>query len=256
MSKVSFRFYAQLNDFLPARQRGRRFRHVLPALPSVKDAIEALGVPHPEVDVIVVNGTAEAFAYRLRDGDHVSVYPVFRSIDIAGLRRVGTDPPVPIRFVLDVHLGRLATFLRLAGIDAVTLVDDADIATTGGRDERVVLTRDVVLLKRNVIRHGYWVRHTVPGLQLVEVLERFDLGGRMDPFTRCLRCNTAIVPVEVDAVADQLLPRTRATFQQFRRCPGCGRIYWRGSHYNRLVQLIERARDLLDARGSPSGLSE
>lgn len=251
MGHVRFRFYAQLNDFLPADRRGRRFSHVLAAPGSVKDAIEALGVPHPEVDVILVNGTPERFEYGLKNGDDVSVYPVFRSIDVAGLRRAGIDPPQPVRFMLDVHLGKLASLLRLCGFDAATGTDDEDLARRAAREDRVVLTRDLGLLKRATVRHGCWVRHTSPESQLLEVLERFDLAGRMEPFTRCLRCNTCLVPADAQTVADRLQPRTRAAFRQFRRCPGCARVYWRGSHFDRLAGLVERARTGASGRTAP-----
>jgi len=248
MSEVSFRFYAHLNDFLPVNRRGRRFTHILGALGSVKDTIEALGVPHPEVGVILVNGTAEEFTCRLRDGDDVAVYPEFRSIDLAGVRRAGADAPHPVRFALDVHLGKLASLLRLAGFDAVVVVEDADLANTAASDIRVALTRDVGLLKRNVVRHGYWVRHTDPESQLAEVLERFDLVDRMQSFTRCVRCNVPLVAVNAEAISDRLLPRTRACFREFHTCPACSRIYWQGSHYDRLRQLLERVRKRAFAR--------
>ena len=241
-SVCTFRFYGPLNDFLPSERRGRRFTHVLRGPASVKDAIEALGIPHPEVDVILVNGAAEDFAYRVRDGDEVSAYPAFRAIDIAGLRRAGSDSPRPVRFAVDAHLGKLASFLRLAGFDSVIVKDDVDLANAAARDARVALTRDVGLLKRNVVRHGYWVRHTDPEAQLAEVLERFDLAGHMEPFSRCGRCNVPVVPVDVEAVADRLPPRTKACIREFHRCPQCERIYWQGSHYDRLRRLLERAR--------------
>ena len=215
----------------------------------MKDAIEALGVPHPEVDVILVNGASEDFTARLHDGDDVSVYPVFRSLDIAGLRRVGADPPQPVRFALDAHLGKLVSLLRLAGCDAVTPAGDADLANMAAGKDRVVLTRDVALLKRRIVRHGYWVRHTDPERQLAEVLERFDLVDRMEPFTRCLLCNTPLVTAGADTVVDRLLPRTRLEFQEFRRCLGCERIYWQGSHYQALVRVLDRAR----ARAASTG---
>ena len=246
--EVSFRFYAQLNDFLPPNRRGRGFRHALKAVASVKDTIEALGVPHPEVDVILVNAESEDFAYRLRNGDHVSVYPVFRSIDIGDVRRAGADPPQPVRFALDVHLGKLASFLRLAGLDTEILVVDAELAHIAARCGRVLLTRDVGLLKRSVVRHGYWIRHTDPELQFAEVLERFSLLTHIHPFARCLRCNTRLVPVDAEAVADRLLPRTRASFRQFHQCPSCRRVYWPGSHYDQLVSVLERARDRVSVR--------
>jgi len=241
VSGVTFRFYSQLNDFLPVTRRGRRFAHVLRAPASVKDTIESLGVPHPEVDLILVNGTAQDFTYRLQEGDDVSVFPAFTSIDLAGLRRTGEDPPQPVRFALDVHLGKLASLLRLAGFDAVIAGADADIAKTAARDRRIVLTRDVGLLKRNTVRHGYWVRQTAPEPQLAELLGRFGLVSRMAPFTRCTRCNATLIPADVEAVTDRLPPRTRASYQKFHQCPGCGRVYWQGSHYERLEKLLARA---------------
>jgi uncharacterized protein with PIN domain len=239
---VLIRFYAQLNDFLPAHQRGRRFTHVLGAPSSVKDVIEALGVPHPEVDVILIDGEAVDFTHRVRGREEVAVYPAFRSIDIGAFPRTGADPPSPVRFVVDVHLRKLASLLRLAGFDAVLLAGDAEVVNAATDEGRIALTRDVGLLKRSAVRHGYWVRQTDPELQLAEILQRFDLAGRIAPFVRCTRCNTLLVAVDAGAVADRLPPRTRECFHHFHECPGCGRIYWRGSHYDRLVRLLERAR--------------
>jgi len=241
MSEVAFRFYAQLNDFLPPRQRGRRFTHSVAGTSSIKDTVEALGVPHPEIDLVLVNGAAVDFTYRLHSGDRVSVYPVFRSLDLAGVRRVGADPPEPIRFVVDGHLGKLASFLRLAGFDAMVLDDDAAVGTAAARDGRVALTRDRDLLKRNAIRYGRYVRSTDPEAQLAEVFERFDLAERVEPFTRCLRCNQLVRSIAKADLADRVPPRSRARFEHFVVCPACNRVYWRGSHYERLRCVLERA---------------
>lgn len=256
MIEVTFRFYAQLNDFLPAGYRRRRLRRPIRSQASVKDAIEALGVPHPEVHVLLVNGKSEGFEYLLKHGDDVSAYPVFQSIDVAGLPPVGSAPPQPIRFVLDAHLGKLASLLRLCGFDAVLLADDVDVANVSAREGRVALTRDVGLLKRSIVVFGYWVRQTAPERQLTEILERFDLAGQIQPFARCLRCNTLLAPVAADAVARRLPPRTRTAFQHFHHCPGCGRVYWQGSHYGRLAALIERVRARLSARPGESASDE
>ncbi len=239
---VRFRFYGQLNDFLPSQLRHGRFAHTLRGPASVKDVIESIGVPHPEVDVIVVNGQPTDFTYRMQEGDDVAVYPAFRHVDVTALRRVGSDPPQPVRFVLDVHLRKLAALVRLAGFDALLLTEDAEVAAVSAAEGRVALTRDVGLLKRSIIQHGYWVRPTDPERQLVEVLERFDLADRMDPFVRCMECNTLLVPVDAEAVADRLPPGTRECFSQFHHCPGCDRVYWQGSHCERLLRLLERAR--------------
>lgn len=244
----SFRFYAQLNDFLPAFRRYRRFHHQLPGPASVKDVIESLGVPHPEVDVIVVNGIPEPFAYRLDDGDHVSVYPCFTAIDVSAVTRVGVVPTEPIRFVVDVHLGKLASFLRLGGFDAVVMADDEAAAETSAHHRRALLTRDVGLLKRGVVTVGYWVRSTNPEEQLAEVLAHYDLVERIDPFSRCMRCNTFLIDANAEAVAPRILPGTREGFREFRECLHCGRVYWRGSHYEQLLAVLNRVRRRATAR--------
>jgi hypothetical protein len=237
--EVSFRFYGRLNDFLPARRRAVRFAYRLAAPASVKDTIEALGIPHPEVDLIIVNGSSCSFSARVQDGDRVAVYPAFQSIVIDPDQRVGVDRPRPARFALDVHLQKLASRLRLAGFDAIVIADDADLAEAGG--ERIVLTRDVALLKRNAVRCGHWVRRIDPDAQLAEILQRFDLTSEMEPFARCLRCNTPVVPVEREAVEAQVPPRTRACVHEYHWCPHCEQVYWRGSHYPRLAELVARA---------------
>ena len=239
---VWFRFYGQLNDFLPAQWRYGRFARPLRAPASVKDVIESLGVPHPEVDVITANGEAIDFTYRVHADDHLAVYPWFRNMDVAGLRRVGIDPPRPVRFALDIHLRKLASLLRLAGFDAVLLTDDREVAAVSASDGRVALTRDIGLLKRSVIQYGRWIRNTDPEQQFVEVLSRFSLVDEMHPFARCMECNTPLVRVDAVSIADRLPADTREAFTEFRRCPGCERVYWQGSHYARLVELLERAR--------------
>ena len=248
--RLTLRFYAQLNDFLAPNVRRRRFDHTLTASTSVKDTIEALGVPHPEVGLILVNGVGQSFTYLLKDGDDVAVYPEFRQLaikDTALLRppRNGGDGNNrnPMRaFVLDIHLGKLAAFLRLGGLDAVLHGDDADIATIAATEGRIVLTRDIALLKRSAVTYGYWVRETNPERQFAEVIDRFDLEDLLEPFTRCMRCNAVLAPVDREAVADRLPPRVRATFHDFRLCTGCQRVYWAGSHHRRLAELVERAR--------------
>lgn len=238
---VSFRFLGQLNDFLAPGRRWRTFAHSLRGPASVKDAIEGLGVPHPEVDILLVNGEAARFPRVLRDGDAVTVYPFTPSLRASGVVRAGGDPPRPIRFVADIHLVKLAAWLRLAGFDTAVEADDERLAMMAGED-RVALTRDVGVLKRAAVRYGRWVHATDPERQFGEVIARYDLAAGMAPFTRCLRCNAALQPADAAAVADRLPPRVRATFREFSRCPACGRIYWRGTHYAKLAALLQRAR--------------
>jgi hypothetical protein len=239
---VTFRFYAELNDFLPPAKRQKTFPYVFELSASVKDVIEALGVPHTEVDLILANGQSVDFAYPIQDGDHISVYPVFETIDISPLVRVRPHPLREPRFVLDVHLGRLATYLRLLGFDTLYRNDypDAELAQISSSQKRVLLTRDRGLLKRSIVTHGYCLRTTQPRQQLIEVLRRFDLLAGIKPFQRCLRCNGLLHPVAKADILDLLQPKTRRYYDEFHRCAGCGHIYWQGTHYERMRLFIEK----------------
>ena len=241
MKQVWFRFYAELNDFLPAVKRQVAFAHSFEGRVSVKHLIEALGVPHPEVELVLVNGRSVDFSYLVQDGDQISVYPVFESMDIRPLVRVRPEPLREPRFVLDTHLGRLAAYLRMLGFDTVYRNDYADkaLAQISSRESRILLTRDRGLLKRSEVTHGYCVRGTNPRRQLVEVLRRFDLFQAATPFTRCIRCNGSLRPVAKEAVSHRLQPKTRQYYNEFRICQACDRIYWKGSHYKRMRGFIQ-----------------
>lgn len=243
MMRSTLRFYAELNDFLPPARRQTAIERSLMGPTAVKDLIEGVGVPHTEVDLVLVNGQSVDFSYRVKDGDYVSVYPVFESVDIGSITRVRPDPLRELRFVLDGHLGRLAAYLRLAGFDASYErdLDDPGLAKQASAHGRVLLTRDQTLLKRRAITRGYWVRATQPRRQLSEVIARFDLKDRIDPFRRCLRCNGTLAAVPKTDVLDQLPPRTRANYNEFYRCRGCGRVYWKGAHFEALTQILATA---------------
>jgi uncharacterized protein len=242
MVQISLRFYAELNDFLSPDRRQVTFARILKEHASVKDVIEALGVPHTEVDLVLVNGESVDFSYLVRDGDRISVYPVFESIDITPLLRVRPRPLREPRFVLDTHLGKLAAYLRMLGFDTLYRndYDDRTLAQISSGERRILLTRDRGLLKRSVVTHGYHVRETDPERQLVEVVRRFDLFRAIAPFRRCLRCNGALESIPKEAVADRLAPLTRQYYDEFATCRACGRIYWKGSHHVRMQRLVER----------------
>ncbi len=238
--EVLFRFYGALNDFLPPGRRRVAFSYAFEGRVSVKDAIEAVGVPHPEVDLILACGTSVDFSHHVHPGDRIAVYPLFRSLDVGPASRVRPPALDTLRFVLDGHLGRLAGYLRLAGFDSLyeTDCDDETLAEISSREQRILLTRDVALLKRGIVTYGYWLRATNPRQQLAEIAERFDLASRRQPFSRCIRCNGTIVPTAFDAVTDRLPPRTRDHYREFWECTGCGRVYWKGAHYAWLSRLL------------------
>ena len=240
---ATLRFYAELCRFLPAARRQVAFAHRWEGRVSVKDLIEGLGVPHTEVDLVLINGEPADFRQIVADGDRVAVYPVFESFDIAAVTRVRPEPLREMRFVLDAHLGRLAAYLRLAGFDALYRNDftDEQVAELARAGRRVVLTRDHGLLKRGSVTHGYFVRETRPDRQLVEIVGRFDLNRVARPFSRCMRCNALLEPVGESDVAAEVPEESRAHYHGFVRCPDCRRVYWKGSHYRRLVLLLDEA---------------
>lgn len=239
---ATFRFYEELNDFLPPKRRKRAFTHRFNGTPAVKDVIEALGVPHPEVDLILVDGASVDFAHQLQGGERVAVYPVFERFDITPLVRLRPEPLREPRFILDVHLGTLARRLRMLGFDARYRNDYADpeIVARAAQEHRIILTRDVGLLKHSAVTHGHWLRTTDPEVQLREVIDAFDLRCRIRPFTRCLACNGTLEPVEKAEIADAVPPGVYEEFETFTCCPRCGRVYWKGSHYDRMQRLLKR----------------
>lgn len=244
MEQMIFRFYAQLNDLLSLERRMTTFSHAVLLPASVKDVIESLGVPHTEVGLILVNSEPLEFTYLVRDGDHISVYPSLTSLDVSSLLQL--RPPLQdIRFAVDTHLGRLATYLRMLGFDALYGIgcDDRELSQISARESRILLTRDRGLLKRGEVTYGYFVRSTEPGKQLLEILRRFDLSRAASPFRRCLRCNALLQPVPKESVRDRLPPRTAQSYDQFQVCPGCDRLYWAGSHYAHMQRFIEHVLD-------------
>jgi uncharacterized protein with PIN domain len=258
VKRITIRVYGPLNDFIARARRHVAWTHAFEGGASVKDVIEGAGVPHPEIDLIVVNGASVPFEYAVQDGDRIAVYPRFEAIDVGAITRVRAAPPAALRFVLDVHLGTLARYLRLAGLDTAYGRDTSDdeLAATAAREGRVLLTRDHGLLKRSIVVRGYFVRATTPYDQFVEVLDRFG-PLPLVPFSRCLSCNVELREVPKSAVDARLPPEVRGAFDEFHACEACGRVYWRGSHWTRLSQMLEAAvreatsRD--DRRGALGG---
>lgn len=241
MSQVQLRFYEELNDFLPPERRKIAFVHELSRRTSVKDLIESFGVPHTEVEVILVNGRSVDFSYIVQAGDRISVYPMFEGLDISPLLRLRDKPLRHARFVVDVNLGQLARYLRLLGLDVVyrNSFTDREVAQVASEDRRIVLTRDRALLQHKIITHGYFVRAVKPREQVKEILARLDLYRELRPFTRCLRCNGELEDADKETVLHQLEPKTRKYYERFRRCKSCGQAYWKGSHFKRMERLCD-----------------
>lgn len=242
MALAEFRFYEELNDFLPAERRKRAFDYDCARRATVKNAIEALGVPHTEVEVILANSESVDFSYIVRDGDRISVYPQFEALDVSPILRVREKPLRLIRFIADAHLGGLAKYLRIVGFDTLYRNDfhDREVVALAAAERRIILSRDKGLLMHRAVTHGCYVRATRPLAQLEEVLSRLDLRRALRPFTRCLCCNAPLEAVDKAALADRLPPDTLRYYEDFRTCRACDRVYWPGSHFRHLRAVLLR----------------
>lgn len=235
MTIAEFRFYAELNTFIAPTFRHRSFLHACARDATVKHMVEALGVPHTEVERVLVNGEPGDLAYRLQDGDRISVYPHFRSTALAA-----SETSMPARFIADAHLGQLARQLRMLGFDVLfrNSYSDAEVARISSEQQRVVLTRDRDLLIRKDVIWGCYVHATSCDEQLHEVIQRYRLASHVHPFCRCLECNGLLHAIDKVAVSDRV-PRTSLLhYDKFFQCEHCGQVYWEGSHVERMRHRI------------------
>lgn len=248
MDTARLRFHGELVDFLSRERRGHPIAYRVDRRAALKDVIEALGVPHPEVDALLVDGLPVGFSHPLAAGETVDVFPADAAPPVAASHRLRPPLPRPPRFLLDVHLGRLARYLRLLGMDCRYRhhADDAELAAWAETEERILLTRDRALLKRRRVALGRCVRADDPFEQLVEVVRAFVRLDDLAPFTRCTRCNGRLEAVAKHEVAHRLAPLTRRYVDDFLQCEACGQLYWHGSHVARMRSLVARLRHRLD----------
>jgi uncharacterized protein with PIN domain len=233
-------FYGDLNDFLPRWWRSGEFAYAYNGPQSVKHLIEAAGVPHPEVALILADGRPVGFDHQPADGSRIDVYPEDSGVTVSGAPALRPPLAEPIAFLTDNHLGRLTRSLRLLGFDTIyggAAADDL-LAERAHDENRVLLTRDRGLLKRGLVVFGYCLRSTDSREQLLAVLSHYRLFNRLEPWRRCLRCNGLLRTVEKAAVLHLLEPKTKLYYDTFRQCQACGQVYWEGSHVGELGQLV------------------
>lgn len=240
---AEFRFYEELNDFLPQARRKRSFALEVDRARSVKDAIEAAGVPHTEVDLILVDGRSVDFHHVLRGGERVAVYPMFERIDVSPVTRLRSRALREPRFVAATHLGKLARHLRMAGFDTLYGKDwdDERLLALSAGERRTILTRDRALLRRREVERGYCVRAVQSEAQLAEVLAALQLEGLVNPFTLCRECNVPLEEAAREVVRERVPEKIVELYDRFKRCPRCERVYWEGSHFERMKKLLARA---------------
>lgn len=241
MMTAYFTFHGSLNDFVPRRHRHTTIAHPFDWKASVKDMLESLGPPHPEVAVIVANGTSVNLDYIVQPEDQIGVYPV--DVPASITPQVALIPPYPhrARFVLDTHLGRSAAYLRMLGFDTLYRndYDDEELAQVSDEEGRILLTRDIGLLKRARVTYGYFVRSTDPRTSIMEITKRFSLVSQIEPFRYCMKCNGELLSIAKAAILDKINPGTAEHFDAFHQCQSCQQIYWRGSHYDKMEKMLE-----------------
>jgi uncharacterized protein len=229
-------FHEGLDYFLkPDQRRDQPIRRTIDYRTAIKDVIESCGVPHPEVDLILVDKRRVDFPFRIQNDCVTDVYPFSSQRASSGLQSRGIRS-----FLADGHLGKLVRDLRLLGIDVAYRndADDRDLLTIMQREERALLTRDRLLLMHRIVENGFFPRSQIPFEQTIETIRRFELASALAPLTRCLRCNGILNRTEKEAVTEQLEPLTRLYYDDFTKCPSCGQTYWRGSHIGKLETRV------------------
>lgn len=244
MKQAIFTFHGALNFFLPRRQKNKTINYEFDWRGSIKDMVEAIAPPHPEIELLIVNGTSVGWDYIVEDGDDIQIYPNFDVIDLADKVRLFPPYTGKPKFILDTHLGRLASYLRMMGFDTLYRNDYEDdvLAEVSNQENRILLTRDVGVLKRGIVVYGYFVRNTDPRKRLHEISQRYQLADHFQPFGRCMACNGQLALVEKSAVRNLISEETFAYYNDFQQCLSCEKIYWKGSHYRRMQAIMDEVQ--------------
>jgi uncharacterized protein with PIN domain len=240
LKNITFRCYAELNDFLHPEHRQKPFIHPLKTPVTLGEAIESLGIPWSEVDLVLVNSEPAPLNRRLYENDVVSVFPTFETLDISELKGENSPPLRVTRFILDAHLGKLAKYLRMLGFDTLYRNDfgDEEIIDLAAKENRIILTRDKLLLQSRRVTHGYYIRATNKHQQLREVVQKFDLYSQFRSFTRCMTCNADLVPKSRQEISNLIQPEILELYEDYYFCPACRKVYWQGSHFKRMESFI------------------
>jgi len=238
--QISVRWYGELNDTLPAEQQYVPSHHRVESGVTAGEFVSQCGIPFESIDLVLVNGVSVDSHYQLKNDDHVSFFPVFESFDISSVSKVREKPLRQPKFVLDVHLGKLAYHLRMLGFDTLyanNYTDDV-LCRISLQEHRTLLSKDTSLIETGSLTHAYLVKNKNPRLQLIEVLDRFQLFSLTAPFTRCIECNSVLQTIEKESILSRIPEKVQEWFNEYLWCRTCDRIYWKGSHYQKMQEFI------------------
>lgn len=243
MSAVYLRFYEELNDYLPKEKHKVWFEYSFSGSTSINEVLQSLKIPQDKIDLILVNQQSEGLDYMLHDGDRISVYPVFELFDLTGVSKLREQPLRNPKFICDVHLGRLAKYLRMLGWDTLysNRYTPDYMIDLSLQENRIILTRNYELTRHKKVIHAYWIWSPEPLEQIKDVIGKFDLSGQSAPLTRCLNCNHLLAPVKKQEILSRLQVRTAKCFNEFFICPSCDQIFWKGSHYENMLDFIHHS---------------
>lgn len=240
LKPITLRCYAELNDFLSPDKKQKTFIYSVKTPIKIGEVLESLGIPLSQVDLVLLNSEPAALDEWLKENDYVSVYPVFESFNISGVNKYEKQPLRITKFILDAHLGKLAKYLRMLGFDTLYRNDfgDEEIIETAVKEGRIILTHDRWLLKSKKVQHGYYVRAIEKHEQLREVVHKFDLFNQFNTFTRCMTCNSELIKKQKQEIIHKIDKDTARIFNAFFYCPHCDKVFWKGSHFERMEKLI------------------
>lgn len=236
---ANFEFFGSCLDFV----NNTIFNYEFNDNPSVKDAIEAIGIPHVEIGMIMINGVSKSFEYHIEEKDKIQVYPhnFFKTKTSNNINLLPFKPK-KLSFLLDVHLGTLARYLRMAGFDTLYQskdYGDAFLAEVASTDNHIMLSRDIGLLKRSKLNYGHWVRNTNPKEQFKEIVQLYNLQNIFKPMSRCIKCNEPITLVKKEKIESIVPSKVYQWKEKFFQCSGCEKVYWEGSHHKNMMELLE-----------------